>query len=43
VGKLEGERPLGRHTCRCDDNIKTDLRGVGLGAMDWSHLAHDRD
>jgi hypothetical protein len=25
VGKPEGKRPLGRHTCRWEDNIKMDL------------------
>ena len=29
VGKPEGKRPLGRPTCRWEDNIKTDLQGVG--------------
>jgi hypothetical protein len=26
VGRSEGKRPLERHGCRCEDNIKTDLR-----------------
>jgi hypothetical protein len=26
VGKLEGKRPLGRHRCRWEDNIKIDRR-----------------
>jgi hypothetical protein len=26
-----------------EDNIKTDIRGVGWGGMDWINLAHDRD
>ena len=25
VGKPEGERPIGRHWCRWEDNIKIDL------------------
>jgi hypothetical protein len=25
------------------DNIKTDLREMGLGGMDWIDLAQDRD
>jgi hypothetical protein len=25
------------------DNIKTDLRGIGWGGMDWIDLAQDRD
>jgi hypothetical protein len=34
VGKPEGKRPLGRPTCRWEDNIKMDLREVGLGRGD---------
>jgi hypothetical protein len=26
VGKPEGKRPLGRHRCRWEDNIRMDLR-----------------
>jgi hypothetical protein len=29
VGKLEGERPLGRPKLGCEDNVKVDLQGVG--------------
>jgi hypothetical protein len=29
VGEPEGKRPLGKPTRRWDDNIKTDLQGVG--------------
>jgi hypothetical protein len=43
VGKLEGEKPLGRPICRWEDNIKMDLREKGLSATDWIHLAQDRD
>jgi hypothetical protein len=25
------------------DNIKTDLREIGLGGLDWINLAQDRD
>jgi hypothetical protein len=31
VGKPEGERPLGRPRRRWVDNIKMDLREIGLG------------
>jgi hypothetical protein len=31
VGKREGKRPLGRLRCRWEDNIKMDLREVGVG------------
>jgi hypothetical protein len=41
VGKLEGRRPLGRHRCRWEDNIKMDLQEVGCGNMDWIEVAQD--
>jgi hypothetical protein len=28
VGKQEGKRPLGRHRCRWEDNIKINLREI---------------
>ncbi|KAJ4441221.1 hypothetical protein ANN_11072 [Periplaneta americana] len=43
VGKSEGKRPLGRQRCRCEDNIKMDLRDVGYDDRDWINLAQDRD
>jgi hypothetical protein len=41
--KPEEQRPLGRHRCRWEDNIKIDLQEVGFGGMDWIGLAQDRD
>ena len=43
VGKPEGKRPLGRPSCRWEDNIKMDFQEVGCGGMDWIELAQDRD
>jgi hypothetical protein len=43
VGKPEGRRPLGRPRRRWEDNIKMDLREIGLGDVDWIHWAQDRD
>ena len=43
VGKPERKRPLGRHRCRWEDNIKMDLQEVGGGCGDWMELAQDRD
>jgi hypothetical protein len=43
VGKPEGKRPLGRSTCRWEDNIQmglTEMRWVG---MDWIDLSQDRE
>jgi hypothetical protein len=34
VGKLEGNRQNGRHSCRGEDNIKTNLQDVGSRSMD---------
>jgi hypothetical protein len=35
---LENLRPRQR----CADNIRMDLREIGLEGMDWIHLAQDR-
>jgi hypothetical protein len=42
VGQPEGNRPLGRHRRRWEDNIKMHLQEKGYGCMDWIDLAHDR-
>jgi hypothetical protein len=43
VGKLEGERPLGRPRHKWLHNNKMDLREVGWDDMDWIDLDQDRD
>ena len=43
VGKPEGKRPLGRPSCRWEDNIQMNLQEVGCGGMAWIELAQDRD
>jgi hypothetical protein len=43
VGNPEGKKPVGRQRRRWVDNIKMDLRAIGLGDMDWIVLAEDRD
>jgi hypothetical protein len=43
IGKPEGKRPLGRPRHRWEDNIKMDIREIGLGGVDYIHLAQDRD
>jgi hypothetical protein len=43
VGNPEGKRRLGRPRRRWVDDIKMDLREIGWNAMDWIHLAQDRD
>jgi hypothetical protein len=37
----EGKRSLGRHRHRWEDNIKMDLREIGLKGVDWIHLDQD--
>jgi hypothetical protein len=43
VGKPAGKRPLGRTRRRGMCNVKTDLRWIGWGGMDWIDLAQDRE
>jgi hypothetical protein len=35
VGRPEGKRPLGRPRCRWEDNIKMDLREIGINGANW--------
>jgi hypothetical protein len=42
VGRPEGKRPLGRHRRRWEDNIKMDLREIGVDGANWIRLAQDR-
>jgi hypothetical protein len=42
VGKPEGKRPLERSKCRWEDNIKMDLREMGIDGANWIRLAQHR-
>jgi hypothetical protein len=42
VGKPEGKRQLGIPRCRWEDNIKLDLREIGIDGANWIQLAHKR-
>jgi hypothetical protein len=42
VGRLEGKRPLEIHRCRWEDNIKMDLREIGIDGANWIQLAQNR-
>jgi hypothetical protein len=42
VGRPEGKRPLGRLGRRWKDNIKMDLREIGIDGANWIRLAQDR-
>jgi hypothetical protein len=42
VGRPEGKKPLRRHRDRWEDNIKMDLREIGIDRANWIQLAQDR-
>jgi hypothetical protein len=42
VGRPEGKRPLRRPRRRWKDNIKMDLREIGIDGANWIRLAQDR-
>jgi hypothetical protein len=42
VGRPEGKRPLGRPRHRWEDNIKLDLRQIGINGANLIHLVQDR-
>jgi hypothetical protein len=39
---IEGKRPLGRPRRRWEDNIKMDLKLVGIDGANWIQLTQDR-
>jgi hypothetical protein len=39
VGRPKGKRPLGRSRHRWEDNIKIDLREIGINGANWIWLA----
>jgi hypothetical protein len=41
VGRLEGKRSLRRHRRRWEDNVKMDLRKIGIDEANWIRLARD--
>jgi hypothetical protein len=42
VGRPEGKRPLGRSRRRWEDNVKLDLKEIGIGEANWIRLDQDR-
>jgi hypothetical protein len=42
VGRPEGKRPLERRRRRWKDNIKMDLREIGIDGENWIPLAQNR-
>jgi hypothetical protein len=43
VEKPEGRRQPGRQRRRWENGIKIDLREIGLGGVEWIHLAQVMD
>jgi hypothetical protein len=43
VGRPEGKRPLAKPRRRWEDNIKLDLREIGIDGTNWIRLAQGRD
>jgi hypothetical protein len=42
VGRPEGKRPLRRPRHRWEDNIKMDVRKIGIDGANWIRLVQDR-
>jgi hypothetical protein len=42
VGRPEDKRPLGISRRKWEDNIKLDLRDIGIDGTNWIQLAQDR-
>jgi hypothetical protein len=42
VGRSKGKRPVGRPRRRWEDNIKLDLREIGIDGASLNQLAQDR-
>ena len=43
TGKPTGKRPLGRPRHKQDDNIRMDLKEIGINMRNWVDLAQDMD
>ena len=43
TSKRTGKRPLGRHRCRWEDNIRIDLKETCINTRHWIDRAKDRD
>jgi hypothetical protein len=42
IRRPEGKRPQGRPRHRWEDNIKMDLREIGIDGANWIQLAQNR-
>jgi hypothetical protein len=43
VSKPTGKRPLGRPRRRWEDNIRMDLKEIGINTKNWVDSAQDKD
>ena len=43
TGTSAGKRPLGRPRRRWEDNIRMDLKEIGINAKNWADSTQDRD
>ena len=43
TGKPTGKRPLGRPRRRWEDNIRMNLKEIGINTRNWVDSAQDRD
>ena len=43
AGKPTGKRPLGRPRRKWEDNIRMDLKQIGINSRNWVDWAQDRD
>ena len=43
TGTSTGKRPFGRPRRRCENNIRMDLKEIGVNIRNWVDSAQDRD
>ena len=43
TGKPTGKRPLGRSLRRWEDNIRMDVKAIGINTRNWVDSVQDRD
>ena len=43
TGRPKGKRPIGRPRRRWEDNIRMDLKEIGIDTRNWLYSPQDRD
>ena len=43
TSKPTGKRPLERHKCRWEDNVRTDLEEISINTRNWLDSVQDRN